>query len=132
MTGAGGAYSKDPFTAPAGAWDAFRSEERTAVGETAVILMHPPLSVVGASIGIERGCQQNDSLADGAGVELQRLPREQDAHVAAAAAGDQRQRDRRDGARALRRLMDTECTIRDAAVTYRVTPMITHEKQLAM
>ena len=27
VTGAGGAYSKDPFTAPAGAWDAVRSEE---------------------------------------------------------------------------------------------------------
>eukprot|EP01050_Picozoa_sp_SAG11_P018395 SAG11_NODE_2771_length_2990_cov_2.518506_2_plen_311_part_00 len=27
VTGAGGAYSKDPFTAPRGAWDAFRSEE---------------------------------------------------------------------------------------------------------
>jgi hypothetical protein len=27
VTGAGGAYSKDPFTAPAGVWDAYRSEE---------------------------------------------------------------------------------------------------------
>ena len=35
-----------------------------AVGET-VILLHPPLPLVGVSIGVERGCQQNDSLADG-------------------------------------------------------------------
>ena len=36
----------------------------TAVGET-VILLHPPLPLVGISTGINRGCQQNDSLADG-------------------------------------------------------------------
>ena len=35
-----------------------------AVGET-VILLHPPLPLVGVSIGMERGCHQNDSLADG-------------------------------------------------------------------
>ena len=35
-----------------------------AVGET-VILLHPPLPLVGVSIVVERGCQQNDSLADG-------------------------------------------------------------------
>ena len=35
-----------------------------AVGET-VILLHPPLPGVGISIGMEGGCQQNDSLADG-------------------------------------------------------------------
>ena len=35
-----------------------------AVGET-VILLHPPLTLVGVSIGIKRECQQNDSLADG-------------------------------------------------------------------
>ena len=35
-----------------------------AVGET-VILLHPPLPLVGVSIGKNRGCQQNDSLADG-------------------------------------------------------------------
>ena len=35
-----------------------------AVGET-VILLHPPLSLVGVSIVMERGCQRNDSLADG-------------------------------------------------------------------
>ena len=36
-----------------------------AVGET-VNLMTPPLALVGASIGIERGCHQNDkTLADG-------------------------------------------------------------------
>ena len=37
---------------------------RLAVGET-VILLHPPLPQTGVSIGIERGCQQNDSLANG-------------------------------------------------------------------
>ena len=37
---------------------------RLAVGET-VILLHPLLPLVGVSIGIESGCQQNDSLADG-------------------------------------------------------------------
>ena len=37
---------------------------RLAVGET-VILLHPPLPLVGASVGKERGCQQNGSLADG-------------------------------------------------------------------
>ena len=36
-----------------------------AVGET-VILLHPPLPLVGVSIGMERGRQQNDrTLADG-------------------------------------------------------------------
>ena len=35
-----------------------------AVGET-VILLHPPLLLVVLSIGMERGYQQNDSLADG-------------------------------------------------------------------
>ena len=35
-----------------------------AVGKTA-ILLHPPLPLVGVSIGMERRCQQNDSLADG-------------------------------------------------------------------
>ena len=37
---------------------------RLAVGET-VILLHPPLPLVGVSIWMERGCQSNDSLADG-------------------------------------------------------------------
>ena len=37
---------------------------RVAVGET-VILLHPLLPLVGFSIWMERGCQQNDSLADG-------------------------------------------------------------------
>ena len=37
-----------------------------AVGET-VILLTPPLPLVGVSIVMERGCQQNDSLADGSG-----------------------------------------------------------------
>ena len=35
-----------------------------AVGET-VILLPPPLPLVGVSMVMERGCQQNDSLADG-------------------------------------------------------------------
>ena len=35
-----------------------------AVSET-VILLHPPLTSVGVSIGMERERQQNDSLADG-------------------------------------------------------------------
>ena len=35
-----------------------------AVGET-VILLHSSLPLVDVSIGMERGCQQNDSLADG-------------------------------------------------------------------
>ena len=35
-----------------------------AVGET-VILLHPPLPLVGVSIAIERERHQNDSLADG-------------------------------------------------------------------
>ena len=37
-----------------------------AVGET-VILLHLPLPVAGVSIVMERGRQQNDSLADGYG-----------------------------------------------------------------
>ena len=35
-----------------------------AVDET-VILLHPLLPLVGVSTVMERGCQQNDSLADG-------------------------------------------------------------------
>ena len=35
-----------------------------AVGET-VILLHPSLPLAGVSLGLERECQQNDSLADG-------------------------------------------------------------------
>ena len=35
-----------------------------AVGET-VILLHPPLPLVGVPIGMERERQQNDSLANG-------------------------------------------------------------------
>ena len=38
---------------------------RLAVGESSVILLHPPLLSVGVSIATMRGCQQNDSLADG-------------------------------------------------------------------
>ena len=36
-----------------------------AVGERSGILLHLPLPLVGVSIGTERGCQQNGSLADG-------------------------------------------------------------------
>ena len=41
-----------------------QSGRRVAVGET-VILLHPPLPLVGVVIWINRGCHQNDSLADG-------------------------------------------------------------------
>ena len=34
------------------------------VGET-VILLHPPVPLIGVSIRMERGCQQENSLADG-------------------------------------------------------------------
>ena len=49
-----------------------------AVGETFVILLHRPLPAAGVSTGMERGCQQNDSLADGYGrhiIELRGFPR---------------------------------------------------------
>ena len=36
-----------------------------APDETVILLRAPPLPLVGVSIGMERGCQQNDSLADG-------------------------------------------------------------------
>ena len=39
---------------------------RLAIGET-VILLHPPLPLVGVSIDMARERQQNDSLADGYG-----------------------------------------------------------------
>ena len=38
-----------------------------AVGGTVIICCTPLSNSVGVSIVIERGCQQNDSLADGAG-----------------------------------------------------------------
>ena len=39
---------------------------QVAVGETVILLLHPPPPSAGVSIGMERGCQQNDmSLADG-------------------------------------------------------------------
>ena len=38
-------------------------DQAIAVGET-VILLHPPLPLVGVSIGLQKGRQQNDSLAD--------------------------------------------------------------------
>ena len=31
----------------------------------AAVLLHPPLILVGVSMGMERGCQLNGSLADG-------------------------------------------------------------------
>ena len=37
-----------------------------AAGQSSAILLHPPLPLVGASIAMERGRQQNDrTLADG-------------------------------------------------------------------
>ena len=44
--------------------DLQRLVPRLAVGEN-VILLHLPLPILGVSIVMERGCQQNDSLADG-------------------------------------------------------------------
>ena len=43
---------------------AYQEPGGVAVGET-VILLHSPLPLVGTSIVMEWGCQQNDSLADG-------------------------------------------------------------------
>ena len=40
------------------------SEYHLAISET-VILLHPPLPLVGVSIVVERERQQNDSLAEG-------------------------------------------------------------------
>ena len=44
-----------------------RGREKTPVQLDPVCLgmLHPPLRVVGISIGMERECQQNDSLANG-------------------------------------------------------------------
>ena len=39
--------------------------EPRAVGESSVILLHPPLPPVGVSTGMERGCRHNDSIASG-------------------------------------------------------------------
>ena len=44
--------------------DRLVAQHHLAVGET-VILLHPPLPLVGISIGMERGHQQNDSLVRG-------------------------------------------------------------------
>ena len=41
-----------------------RPRAALAIGET-VILLHPPLPLVGVSIDMARECQQFDSLADG-------------------------------------------------------------------
>ena len=40
-------------------------EALLAVGKSSVILLHPPLPLVGVSIETMVECQQNDSLADG-------------------------------------------------------------------
>ena len=63
--------ARGTWTGPWHAWEAqYRKSGPTAVpsavavGET-VILLHPPLSLVGVLIGIKRGCHQNESLADG-------------------------------------------------------------------
>ena len=45
-------------------WCLTPTQPTVAVGET-VILLHPPLPLLGFSTGMERGCQQTDSLADG-------------------------------------------------------------------
>ena len=45
-------------------WLADELRATVAIGET-VILLTSPLPLVGVSIVMERGCQQNDSLADG-------------------------------------------------------------------
>ena len=42
-----------------------RVHRNVAVGET-VILLRPPLPLAGVPTWMERGCQRNDSLADGA------------------------------------------------------------------
>ena len=49
---------------PIGEWCRTTGFLDLAVGET-VILLHPPLPVVGVSTRMCDGCQQNDSLADG-------------------------------------------------------------------
>ena len=41
------------------------STTQVAVGESSVLLLHPPLPSVCVSIETRRECQQNDSLADG-------------------------------------------------------------------
>ena len=41
------------------------SGSQVAVGESSFIMLHPPLPLVGVSIGMERERQQNDSLANG-------------------------------------------------------------------
>ena len=46
-------------------WRARVQQPPVAVGESSVILLHPPLPLVGVSIEMERGCQQNDSLVNG-------------------------------------------------------------------
>ena len=51
-------------TAQAGVAAAFTEEAVAAVDET-VILLHPPLPLAGVSIGMDRRCQQNDSLVRG-------------------------------------------------------------------
>ena len=59
-------------TAQAGVAAAFTEEAVAAVDET-VILLHPPLPLVGDSIWKERRCQQNDSLVNGQAVATTEL-----------------------------------------------------------
>ena len=40
-----------------------------------LILLHPPLPLVGVPIGTERGCQRNDSLVNGCIQDLVRIPK---------------------------------------------------------
>ena len=48
------------ITSPASSgWPARTAGWRLAVGAALSIVLHPPLPLVGASIGVERGCQQN-------------------------------------------------------------------------
>ena len=69
-----------------------------AVRET-VILLHPPVPLAGVSIGINRGCQQNKSLAGGGGDQRQ-VPADQPTdryrRRATAAAACRRLRNQRD------------------------------------
>ena len=52
----------DGYANPSSRRAASDGEFCLAVGET-VILLRSPLPLVGVSIGMERGCQQNDSVS---------------------------------------------------------------------
>ena len=58
------AGSAESFAVPIADFRNLRAGATLAVGET-VILLHPPLPSVGASIAMERERQQNDSLPNG-------------------------------------------------------------------